>query len=142
MTGLNLQTIQLSMALMGHIGPILSGFFVFFSKLSTCLQYAGDSRQHETKEVIYVTLRDGLSFLTVKGLVDSSTLGLPMDYLGPTACDSLAIQLITAKTGAWEILQSSKLAKSYRTPLAAHFGFTTQNHSNLQLAHPLSPHGV
>ena len=141
MTGLNLQTIQLSMALMGHFGPILSGFFVFFSKLSTCLQYAGDSRQHKSKEVIYAT-RWFEIFPTVKGLVDSSTLGLPMDYLGPTACNSLAIQLITAKTGAWEILQSSKLTKSYRTPLAAHFGFTTENHSNLQLAHPLSPHSV
>ena len=61
-----------------------------------------------------------------------------MDYLGPIACDSLAIQLFTASTGAWDVLQQSKLTKSYRTPLAAHFGLTTQNYSNLQLAHPLS----
>ena len=74
--------------------------------------------------------------------MDSSALGLPMDYLGPIACDSLAIQLITESTGAWDVLQKSKLTKSYRTPLAAHFGFTTQNHSNLQLAQPLFPHGV
>ena len=97
MTGLNLQTIQLSVALKGRFGPILSGFFVFFSKLSTCLQYAGDSRQHESKEVIYVTLRDGLNFPTVKRLVDSSALGLPIDYLGPTACESLAIQPIVRR---------------------------------------------
>ena len=62
-----------------------------------------------------------------------------MDYLEPIACDSLAIQLITASTSAWDVLQQSKLTKSYRTPLAAHFGLTTQNHSNLQLAHPLFP---
>ena len=84
-------------------------FFFFFAKLSTCLQYAGDSRQHESEEVIYATLRHGLeviyatlrhglNFPTVKRLVDSTALGLPMDYLGPTACDSLAIQLITAST--------------------------------------------
>ena len=73
--------------------------------MSTCLQYTGDSRQHESKEVINVTLRDGLNFPTVKRLVDPSVLGLPMDYLGPVACDSLAIQLITASTGAWDVLQ-------------------------------------
>ena len=61
-----------------------------------------------------------------------------MDYLGPIACDSLATQLSTASTGAWDILQQSKLTKSYRTPLAAHFGRIDQNYSNLQLAHPLS----
>ena len=55
MIGLNLQDIQLSVALKGHIGPILSGFFVFFSKLSTCLQYIGDSHHQESKEVINVT---------------------------------------------------------------------------------------
>ena len=54
---------------------------------------------------MYVTLRDGLNFPTVKRLVDSSALGLPMDYLWPTACDSLAIKLITASTGAWDVLQ-------------------------------------
>ena len=75
MTGLNLQCIQLSVALKGR-RPILSGFFVFFfSKLSTCLQYIGDSRQHESKEVINVTLRDGLNFPTVKRLADPSALG-------------------------------------------------------------------
>ena len=78
---------------------------MFFSKLSTCLQYAGDSRQHESKDVIYVTLRDGLNFPTVKGLVDSSALGLPMDHLGPIARDSLAKQLTTASTGAWDASQ-------------------------------------
>ena len=102
MTGLNLQSIQLSVALKGRLRPILSGFF--FSKLSTCLHYAGDSRQHESKKVIYVTLRDGLSFPTVNRLVDSSVLGLPMDYPGPIACDSLAIQLITESTSAWDVL--------------------------------------
>ena len=61
-----------------------------------------------------------------------------MDYLWPIACDSLATKLSTASTGAWDILQKSKLTKSYRTPLAAHFGPTTQNYSNLQLAYPLS----
>ena len=93
------------MALKGRIGLILSGFFCIFSKLSTCLQYTGDSRQHESKEVIYVTLRDGLNFPTVKRLVDPSALGLPMDYLGSIACDSLAIQLITPSTGAWDVWQ-------------------------------------
>ena len=63
---------------MRHRSPRNSGF----SELSTCLQYAGDSRQHESKEVIYVTLRDGLNFPTVMRLVDSYALGLPMDYLG------------------------------------------------------------
>ena len=106
MTGLNLQTKQVSVALKGRLGPILSGFFflVFFSKLSTCLQDTGDSRQHESKEFIYVTLRDGLNFRMVKKLVDSSALGLPMDYLGPTASDSLAIQLITASTATAEVV--------------------------------------
>ena len=80
--------------------------------------------------------------IPVKRLVDSSALGLPMDYLGPIACDSLGIQLITASSGASVVLQQSKSTKSYRTPLAAYFGFTTQNHSNLQLAHPIFPHGV
>ena len=61
--------------------------FCVFSKLSTCLQYAGDSRQHESKEVIYVTLQDGLNFLTGMRLVDSSALELPVDHLGPIACD-------------------------------------------------------
>ena len=75
MTGLNLQYIQLSVALKGRIGPILFGFFVFFSKLSTCLQYICDSRQHESKEFINVTLRDGLNFPTVKRLADPSALG-------------------------------------------------------------------
>ena len=75
MTGLNLQYIQLSVALKGRIGPILSGFFCVLSKLSTCLQYIGDSRQHESKEVINVTLRDGLNFPTVKRLADPSALG-------------------------------------------------------------------
>ena len=56
---------------------------VFFSKVSTCLQYAGESREHESKEVIYVTLRDGLNFPRVMRRVDSSALGLPMDYLRP-----------------------------------------------------------
>ena len=78
---------------------------MFLSKLSTCLQYAGDSRQHEPKEVIYVTLRDGLNIPTVKRLVDCSALGLPMDYLGPIACDSLAKRLTTASTGAWDASQ-------------------------------------
>ena len=106
MTSLNLHTIQLSVALKGRFGPSLSGFFLFFfSKLSTCLQYAGDSRQHESVEVIYVTLRDDLNFPTVKRMMDSSALGLPMDYLGTIACDSLAIQLITASTGALDVLQ-------------------------------------
>ena len=105
MTGLNLQYIQLSVALEGRIGLILSGFFCVFSKLSTCLQYTGDSCQHESEEVINVTLRDGLNFQTVKRLVDPSALGLPTDYLGPIACDSLAIQLIAASTGAWDVLQ-------------------------------------
>ena len=50
-------------------------------------------------------LRDGLNFPMVKRLVDPSALGLPMDYLGPIACDSLAIQLITASTGVWAVLQ-------------------------------------
>ena len=86
MTGLNLQTMQLSVALKDRLGPILSSFLcVFFAKLSTCLQYAGDSRQHESKEGFYATLRDGLNFPTVKRLVDSSALGLPIDYLGPLA---------------------------------------------------------
>ena len=92
----------------GTNGPYWANFirlFLFFSKLSTCLRYAGDSRQHESKEVIYVRLRDGLNFPTVKRLVDSSALGLPMDYLGPIACDSLAIQLITASTGTLDVLQ-------------------------------------
>ena len=76
MTGLNLQFIQLSVALKGRIGPILFGFFcVFFPKLSTCLQYICDSRQHECKEFINVTLRDGLNFPTVKRLADPSALG-------------------------------------------------------------------
>ena len=76
MTGLNLQYIQLSVTLKGRIGPILSDFNVCFSKLSTCLQYIGDSRQHEsTKEVINVTLRDSLNFPTVKRLADPSALG-------------------------------------------------------------------
>ena len=89
----------------GTKGPFEANFIrLFFSKLSTCLQYAGDSRQHESKKVIYVTLRDGLSFPTVNRLVDSSVLGLPMDYLGPIACDSLAIQLITESTSAWDVL--------------------------------------
>ena len=74
MTDLNLQHIQLSVALKGRIGPILSGFF-FFSKLSTCLQYIGDSRQHKSKEVINVTLQDGLNFPTVKRPADPSALG-------------------------------------------------------------------
>ena len=86
---------------MGQFNPA----FCVFSKLSTCLQYTGDSRQRESKDVIYVTLRDGLNFLRVKRLVDPPALGLPMDYLGPIACDSLAIQLITASTGAWDVLQ-------------------------------------
>ena len=47
----------------------------------------------------------GLNFPTVKRMVDPSALGLPMDYLGPFACDSLAIQLITASTGTWDVLQ-------------------------------------
>ena len=81
MTGLNLQTIQLSVALKGRLGTTLSVMFLCFSKLSTCLQYAGDSRQHESKEIIYVVLRDGLNFPTVKRLVDSSALGLPKNYL-------------------------------------------------------------
>ena len=93
------------MALKGRIGLILFGFFCIFSKLSTCLQYTGDSRLHDSKEAIYVTLRDGLNFPTVKRLVGPSALRLPMDYLGPIACDSLVIQLITASTGAWDLLQ-------------------------------------
>ena len=67
MTGLNLQDIQLSVALKGRIGPILSGFFVFFSKLSTCLQYIGDSHHQES--------RDGLNSPTVKRLAEPSALG-------------------------------------------------------------------
>ena len=86
-TGLNLQLIQLTVALWGCFGPVLSGFLCF-SKVSTCLQYAGDSRQHESKEVIYVTLQDGLNFLAGMRLVDSSASGLPMDHLGSIACDS------------------------------------------------------
>ena len=89
MTGLNLQDIQLSVALKGRIGPILSGFFCVFSKLSTCLQKIGDSHHQESKEVINVTPRDGLNSPTVKRLAEPSALGLPMDYLGPIACDSL-----------------------------------------------------
>ena len=106
MTSLNLQDIQLSVALKGRIGPILSGFFCVFSKLSTCLQYIGDSHHQESKEVSNVTLRDGLNSPTVKRLAEPSAMGgLPMDYLGPIACDSLATQLSTASTGAWDILQ-------------------------------------
>ena len=75
MTGLNLQDIQLSVALKGRIGPILSGFFVFFSKLFTCLQYIGDSHHQESKEVINVTPRDGLNSQTVKRLAEPSALG-------------------------------------------------------------------
>ena len=93
------------MALWGRFGSVLSGFFVcVFSKLSTCLQCAGDSRQHESRKVIYVTLRDGLNFSRVMRRMDSSALGMPMDYLGPIACDSLAIQLIMASTCAWDVL--------------------------------------
>ena len=102
MTGLNLQDIQLSVALKGRIGPILSGFLVFFSKLSTCLQNIGDSHHQESKEVINVTPRDGLNSPTVKRLAEPSALGA---HLGPIACDSLATQLSTASTGAWDILQ-------------------------------------
>ena len=90
MTGLNLQDIQLSVALKGRIGPIYSGFFVFFSKLSTCLQYIGDSHHQESKEVINVTSQDCLNSPTVRRLADALPWGLPMDYLGPIACDSLA----------------------------------------------------
>ena len=77
---------------------------MFFFTLSTCLQCAGDSRQQKSGEVIYVTLRDGLNFSRVMRRMDSSALGIPMDYLRPIACDSLAIQLITASTGAWDVL--------------------------------------
>ena len=83
------------------VWPILSGFF---SKLFTCLLYADGGRQRGSVEVIY-TLRDGLNFPTVMRLVGSSALGLPMDYLGPIACDSLATRLNTACTGAWDNLQ-------------------------------------
>ena len=75
MTGLNLQDIQLSVALKGRIGPILSGFFCVFSKLSTCLQYIGDSHHQESKEVINVTPRDGLNSPTVERLAEPSALG-------------------------------------------------------------------
>ena len=75
MTGLNLQDTQLSVALKRRIGPILSGFFVFFSKLSTCLQYIGDSHHQESKEVINDTPRDGLNSPTVKRLAEPSALG-------------------------------------------------------------------
>ena len=74
MTGLNLQDIQLSVALKGRIGQFYSAFCVF-SKLSTCLQYIGDSQQQESKEVINVTPRDGLNFPTVMGLAEPSALG-------------------------------------------------------------------
>ena len=103
MTGLNLQDIQLSVALKGRIGPILSGFFCVFSKLSTCLQYIGDSHHQESKEVINITPQDGLNSPTVKRLAEPSALGAA--YVGPIACDSLATQLSTASTGAWDILQ-------------------------------------
>ena len=87
MTGLKLQFIQLPLALMGRFGPILSGF-VFFPKLFTCLQNEGDSRQCGSVEVTDVTLRDGLNFPTAIRLLDSSALGLPMDYgtLPATPC--------------------------------------------------------
>ena len=49
--------------------------------------------------------RDQQISIPVKRLVDSSALGLRMGYLGPIACDSLAIQLSTASTGAWDVLQ-------------------------------------
>ena len=51
------------------------GFFVFFSKLSTCLQNIGDSHHQESKEVINVTPRDGLNSPTVKRLAEPSALG-------------------------------------------------------------------
>ena len=75
MTGLNLQDIQLSVALKGRIGPIYSGFFLFFSKLSTCLQYIGDSHHQESKEVINVTSQDGLNSPTVRRLAERPALG-------------------------------------------------------------------
>ena len=58
-----------------------------------------------TKANKILSKRDRQINIPVKRLVDSSALGLPMDYLGPIACDSLAIQLITASTGASDVLQ-------------------------------------
>ena len=99
---------------MGRFGPILSGFFVcvFFSKLFTCLQYEGDSRQRRSVEATYVTIQDGLNFPNAMRLVGSSALALPMDCLRPIVCDSLAIHLNMASTGAWDTLQQSKLRLS------------------------------
>ena len=49
--------------------------FCVFSKLSTCLQYIGDSHHQESKEVINVTPRDGLNSPTVRRLAERSALG-------------------------------------------------------------------
>ena len=87
---------------MGRFGPILSGFF---PKLFTCLQYEGDSRQRRSVEATYVTIQDGLNFPSAMRLVGSSALALPMDCLRPIVCDSLAIHLNMASTGAWDTLQ-------------------------------------
>ena len=103
MTGLNLQTIQLSVALKGRFEPILSGFFFF--QIVHLSAVRSDSRQSGSVEVTYVTVQDGLNFPTTMRLVGSSALGLPMDCLRPIACDSLAIYLNSASSGAWDTLQ-------------------------------------
>ena len=64
--------------LCGTKGPYwanLIRLFCVFSKLSTCLQYIGDSQHQESKEVINVTPRDGLNSPTVRRLAERSALG-------------------------------------------------------------------
>ena len=92
MTGLNLQITQLSVALKGRFGPILSDFYVvFFPNCSLVCSTEVIAVSAGSVEVTYVTLQDGLNFPTTMTLVGSSALGLPMDCLRPIACDSLAI---------------------------------------------------
>ena len=92
MTGLNFQIIQLSVALKGRFGPILSGFcVVFFSKLFTCLQYGGDSRQRGVRRgyLRYVTRCSEFPDYDETGgfLCTGAAHGLS----SALACDSLAI---------------------------------------------------